>query len=122
MDAVTTYIHQRDPVTSAIMSQLHQALMDNPGVVAKIRYKVPFYFRKSWFCYVNPLKKQGVELAFIRGRELSNSEGILQAKNRKMVHGVELLDPAKIPWPQIQSVIQEALLLDESKPYSIRQK
>ena len=122
MEEVEHFIHQLNPVSRSIMTQLHQVLMDNPGVVAKIRYKVPFYYRKSWFCYLNPINGPGVELAFIRGRELSNAAGILQAKDRKMVRGVELYDPKKIPWKAVNSVVQEALILDETVPYTVRNR
>ena len=122
MQEVLSYINQLDSHRAGIISQLHHELMNNPGVVTKIRYKVPFYYRKSWFCYLNPLKGGGVELAFIRGRELSNDEGILVAKDRKMVRGIELFDASKIPWSSVRSIIQEALLLDETVPYSIRKK
>ena len=122
MQEVLLYINQQRPEVSSIMSQVHQVLMDNPGVVSKIRYRVPFYFRKSWFCYLNPLKNNGVELAFIRGDELSNEEGVLLAKDRKMVRGIELFDHRNIPWTAINSIIQEALLLDETIPYSIRNR
>lgn len=120
MEAVQHYIDELDPVPGAIMHQLHLSLLNNPGVVAKIRYRVPFYFRKSWFCYLNPIKQNGVELAFIRGRELSNQEGILLAKDRKMVRGIELFRADDIPWESVNSIIQEALILDETIPYSIR--
>ncbi len=122
MQEALAYINQLDPSRASIMSQLHHELMSNPGVITKIRYKVPFYFRKSWFCYLNPLKPKGVEMAFIRGRELSNDEGILLAKDRKMVRGIELFDPKQIPWSSVRAIVQEALLLDETVPYSIRNK
>ncbi len=96
--------------------------MQNPEVVAKIRYRVPFYFRKSWVCYLNPIKNHGIEIAFIRGNELSNEQGILQAKNRKQVHGVEVFDYNALPLKALQEVIQEALLLDETIPYASKRK
>lgn len=104
------------------MIHLDQLLMQNPEVTAKIRYRVPFYYRKSWFCYLNPIKNHGVEMAFIRGNELSNTQGILQAKNRKQVHGIEMFDTKSLPLKALQEVIQEALLLDETVPYASKRR
>jgi len=40
----------------AIFQFLHDILITYPMIETKIRYKVPFYFCKSWVCYINPIK------------------------------------------------------------------
>ena len=100
------------------MLYLHETLMSFPNITAKIRYNIPFYYRKSWICYLSPDKKGGVELAFTRGNELSNENGLLDSKGRKQVFGVTFEEVAGIPQQAMYEVIQEALLLDESKPYA----
>ena len=66
-----------------IMQYLHSIMASLPGVTGKISYKLPFYYRKSWLCYLNPTKDGKVEFAFTRGNELSNIQGILESKGRK---------------------------------------
>lgn len=100
-----------------ILEYLHQLLMAHPEVTCKIRYKIPFYNRKSWVCYTNP-RDGGIELAFIQGAELSNEQGLLQARGRKMVTGVVFHSLGDIPEAALLEVIQEALLLDEVAPYN----
>lgn len=80
----------------------------------KMRYKIPFYDHKSWVCYLNPVKNGGVELAFVRGNQLSNDQGLLQANNRKQIRGITMFKVAEIPEREILEIVQEALILDES--------
>ena len=117
MDSVSGYIDQLPANQKTIMLFLDELLGDFPGVTSKLRYKIPFYYKKSWICYLNPIKKDGVELAFIRGNELSNEQGILDFKQRKQVAGIATYQLDNLPLPSIIEVINEALLLDETVPY-----
>ncbi len=116
MDAVEAYMLDQEAPQRAVLEYLHGLLMAQPEVHAKIRYKIPFYSRNSWVCYTN-LREGGVELAFIQGAELSNEQGLLQARGRKMVTGVVFHSVEDIPEAALLEVIQEALLLDEVAPY-----
>lgn len=99
------------------MLHLHGLISTCPEVVGKIRYNIPFYFRKSWVCYLNPLKNGGVELAFPRGNELSNEQGILMANERKQVRGIVFKKAEDIPDETILEILAEAMMLDEEVKY-----
>lgn len=105
-----------------IMLCLHDLLMANVGITNKIRFKVPFYYNRSWICYLNPNKKGGVELCFLRGNELSNVQGLLDAKGRKQVTGITFQEEKEMPLKEIHEIIQEAILLDETIPYASKRK
>lgn len=62
---------------------------------------------------MNPIKNNGIELAFINGNQLSNDQGVLKMKTRKMVAGIDLYNVNQIPLKSIDEIIQEALILDE---------
>lgn len=117
MTDVEAYILDLQQQQRIVMEYLHQLLMANPGMTSKIRYKIPFYSRKSWICYTNP-RDGGVELAFIQGAELSNEQGLLQSRGRKMVAGIIFRTPEEIPEDALLEIIQEALVLDEVAPYN----
>ncbi len=87
-----------------------------------MRYKIPFYDGKSWICYLNPTKKGKIEFAFVRGNELSNDQGLLESKGRKQVYSVEFEKLKDIPQQALNEIIQEAILLDGSKPYPSKRK
>lgn len=100
------------------MNFLDEFILDFPGVTSKLRYGIPFYYKKSWICYLNPIKNNGIELAFTRANELSNEQGLLDFKKRKQVAGIEIYDLKDFPVTTIQEIVNEALLLDETVPYA----
>jgi hypothetical protein len=120
MSAVNEYINSQSGIERKTLEILHNFLSELPGVDARINYGIPFYYRKSWLCYLSRLKKGGVELAFTRANELSNDQGLLEFGKRKQVAGIVIHSPDEIPWKGISEVIQEALLLDETVKYTIR--
>jgi len=119
MSSVEAFIIEKEGHQQAVLQFLNDLMMSTPEVTSKIRYKVPFYYRKSWICYLNPTKKPiGIELVFLRGNELSNEQGLLDAKGRKQVAGVHFEKVADIPIETLLEVIQEAIWLDETIPYT----
>ena len=122
MNDIEAYLSDLASPQQEMMDYLHQLITSYPEVTAKIRYKIPFYYRRSWICYLNPTKDGGVELAFTRGNELSNEQGLLDARGRKQVSGVVFYQLRDIPEAVLHEVLQEAFLLDEEVPYSVRRK
>lgn len=111
MTEVEDFIYQYEDDRREVMLYLHHLLLDM-NLVPKIRYRVPFYYRKSWVCYMNPNKKEGIELVFIYGKRLSNVQGLLDDKGRKQVAGIELKSVDDIPHEAIFEIVQEAILLE----------
>jgi len=105
-----------------IFQRLHQLLSYELDLECKIRYKIPFYFSRSWICYLNPKQDDGVELVFLRGNELSNDQNILEARGRTQVKGIQYFNLKEINIIPLLECIQEALLLDETVPYKSKRK
>ena len=114
---VEIYIDELEGEQKLIATVLHDLMMTYPEVTNKIRYKIPFYYRKSWICYINPIKNNGIEFCFLRADELSNESGNLDFKSRKQVAGISIYDHNDLPLDAITEVINEALLLDEEVRY-----
>ncbi len=104
------------------MLHFHTLLTQQLGLNCKIRFKIPFYDLRTWICYLNPTKSGGVDFAFIRGNELSNSQGILEDRGRNQVRSIEFKSLEEIPEESLYEILQEALLLDETTPYTVRKK
>ena len=113
MKTVENYILGLDGQQKAIVSYMHQLLTEHHDLIPKIRFKIPMYYRKKWVCYLNPIKNNGIELAFMRGYQLSNDQGLLQKKDRQYVAGVDLFNIQDIPEQSINEIVQEALMLEE---------
>ncbi|MEQ1747390.1 MAG: DUF1801 domain-containing protein [Saprospiraceae bacterium] len=119
MDACLDYIESLEGEQRRTMLALHQFIAGFPQVTCGIRYRVPFFFRKSWLCYLNPLKNGAVELCFIRANELSNEQGLLDFKDRSQVAGVTYHSSADIREDALAEVLHEALVLDEEVKYTV---
>lgn len=123
MEVVEDFIYHHEGQQREILLHLHQVLTEELNLSPKIRYKIPFYYNKSWICYLNPTKQDTVELAFTRGNELSNAQGLLDSKGRTQVFSIEITSLSDLQNEALQEVWQEAILLDETVPYaSKRQK
>lgn len=115
MSEVEDFIYHFEGNQRQVMLYFHNLFTQELNLTDKIRYKIPFYYGRSWICYLNPTKENSIELAFIRGNELSNAQGLLHSKGRKQVYGIEIKKVSDIPFAAVNEIIQEAILLDESK-------
>ncbi len=122
MEAIEDFIYRYEGEQKAILLYFHHYLYEQLELTPKIKFKIPFYYRKSWICYLNPIKPNGIELAFTRGNELSNAQGLLQTKARKQFSGITFHTVKEIPFKAIDEIVQEAILLDEQVPYASKRK
>lgn len=122
MDPVLNYIYNLEGQQKIIMEHLHNLIMFSPEITCKIRYRIPFYFRKSWICYLNPVRNNGVELAFTRANELSNENGFLDFKDRRQVAGIIYYNIKEINEEPLIEVLEEAFLLDDTVKYASKRK
>jgi len=118
MVAIENFIYELDSDNQrAIMQHLHELFCSFPELTGKIRYRVPFYYRKSWLCYMNPQKGDAVELAFIRGNELLNPHGHLDFKKRTQVCGITYNHVNEIDENIFFEILQDVFLVDDT-PYA----
>ncbi len=113
MSAYDLFVDRISEEQRQIVFVLHDFFMDYPQVQMKVRHRIPFFYLYSWVCYLNPVKPNGIELAFINGKKLSNSQGLLDDRGRKMVAGIIMNDPQTIPLESIGEIFAEALMLDK---------
>lgn len=122
MAEVENFIYEHEGKQREVLLYLHNLLFSDLDLTVKMRYGVPFYYKKSWICYLNPTKKGTIEFAFTRGNELSNEQGLLDSKGRKQVYSVEFESLEDIPKETVNEITQEAILLDEAIPYASKRK
>ncbi|HFA50843.1 MAG TPA: hypothetical protein ENJ95_17685 [Bacteroidetes bacterium] len=122
MDPVLSFIYEKQGNQRALLEQLHNLITSFPGVTYKLRYRIPFYYRKSWICYLNPVKGNGIELVCLRANELSNEGGLLDFRGRKQVAGVTYYSVAEIEETPLVETLQEAYILDDEVPYAAKRK
>lgn len=112
MDAVEGYLLDQTGEEAAIMKELHQWFLTFPGVEARLKFGIPFFYRKSWICYLNPQKKGGIELVFLKAKQLDDPESQLKSRGRKMVVGMYLQKRNEIPYEYLEFLFNQAVLVD----------
>ncbi len=117
---ISDYLYKLTSEQAGIVQCLHDLIMETPAIEVKRRWHLPFYYRKSWICYFNILKNGNVEWAFTRGNELSNEDQWLEARGRKQIYSVNFASVQDIDLQLARVTLQEALLLDEHVPYSVK--
>ena len=108
---VETFIDQFEGGQREVMLYFHTCLTQELNLIEKFRFKIPFYYGKSWICYLKPNHDKAVEFAFVRGNKLSNHQGILNSNGRKQVYGVVFEKVSDIPIQAIHEIIQKRLYL-----------
>nr|MCU0388003.1 DUF1801 domain-containing protein [Chitinophagaceae bacterium] len=68
---VDTYIHDLPEEERLIAERIREMIFDLvPQAEERFSFRLPFYHYYGMFCYINRLKKGGIELAFCRGKDL----------------------------------------------------
>ena len=116
MSAVLDFIHEQPDRQREILLFIHDLMLSFDGITAKIRYRIPFYYKNSWICYANPQKNDSVELVFLRANEFEKMPDLLDQRGRKQVAGILIDNLDNIP-DELTNVIRTALQLDLSTPY-----
>ena len=122
MQEVEALIDQYEAPQKEIMLHFHHLLTQDFNLTSKITFKNPCYYGKSWICYLKPTNQNKVELAFLRGNELSNAQGLLKSNGRKQLMSIEFENLGSIPGDSLNEIFHEAILLDETEPYQSKRK
>ncbi len=122
MNEVEILIHEAEGSQREIMLFFHEMFTNEYMLTSKITFKNPCYYKNSWICYLKPLKNGKTELAFMRGNELSNHQGLLKSNGRKQLMSIEIVNMETIQTDVVREIILEAIMLDETKPYESKRK
>lgn len=117
MFEIEEFINKYTGVQREILNFMHHWLVTEFKLTPKIKFKLPFYYGKSWICFLSPTKIETVDFSFIRGDELLNPSGILEHRGRKMVSSFEIVNLENIPFESLNQIIFEAIELDKYVPF-----
>jgi hypothetical protein len=121
MSSGVEFVHFWEKLTDnqqQLMMHLNELLENEFQLSRKMRFKLPFYFKNSWICYLNPLKNGALELAFTRANELPKDLDMLDFKDRKQVGSFTFFELSDELMMQIRIIMSEATLLDQEKEYA----
>jgi uncharacterized protein len=84
-----------------------------PGVQEKLSFKIPFYHYFGMFCYINR-SKDGIDLGFCRGKDLTEEFPQLQLKKRAIVATLSLKTRKDISRLRVNEIIVAAAIWNEA--------
>ena len=90
-----------------------------PNVREKISYRLPFFYRRRWLCFIMPASHtktidQGVKLGLCNGNLLKAHEAYLEKADRKQVYYIHFETLQDMDEGLIKSVLIEAIEVDDS--------
>ncbi|GAB3507582.1 DUF1801 domain-containing protein [Emticicia fontis] len=117
------FIDHQLPHIQVLMERLRVLILNtHPKIREHLEINTPMFKVKHDVCYFGKIHpKKGLEVCFLRGFQLSNEQGLLDAKGRKYIHGVTLTDINDLTNIETAflEILNEALILDEINEKSI---
>ena len=113
MKAVDDYIAGL-PEDRAILCEQVRALILRtiPGITEKLSFKIPFYHYHGMFCYLNNIP-EGIDIGFLRGRDLVELFPQLDQRNRKIVASLVVSNAKDIQRLELPEIIATAAKWNE---------
>lgn len=115
MNPVETFIYQLNDKEREIASFFHGLLVNKFQLTPALKWRIPTYGKHTLVCYLNPDKKlAGLHLCFMRGNQITDANGILETKGRKMVKSYFIDNLEILPLEAIENCIAEAIQIDHN--------
>ncbi|WP_337040964.1 DUF1801 domain-containing protein [Emticicia sp. 17c] len=121
--SVDDYVAHQPAHLQQVIERLRILILNaHPKIRERFFIDIPMYIVRNDVCYlgkIHPVK--GLEICFLRGFQLSNEQGLLEAKGRKFVHGITLTSITDLQSKEkaFLEILQEALILDEINEKSV---
>ena len=113
MRTVDEYIESLPDNKREICELLREMILENvPGLEEKLSFKIPFYHYFGMFMYLNNTR-EGVDLAFCRGKDLLNEFPQLSLKNRATIATITIVTKKDIVSFQVREMIVTAAAWNE---------
>ncbi len=113
LKTVDAYIESLPDDHRIVCEKLRELIIENvPGVEEKLSFKIPFYHFYGMFMYLNTTK-EGIDVAFCRGKDLTLLFPQLTQKGRAIVATVLVRHPRDISKLQIREIIVAAAAWNE---------
>ncbi|MEM1000361.1 MAG: DUF1801 domain-containing protein [Bacteroidota bacterium] len=92
-DSVEEFLDYLPPSERTVVDRLREIILSTiPEIQENLAYQVPFYRRRPRICFIGPgsvpwgnVPPDGVQSGFVRGDELQDDRGWLEAAHRKHV-------------------------------------
>lgn len=114
------FAHQTPEIRQLLQYVRQLLLVADPKMRERFMYNsLPFYMCQDYVCYFGKIHKtKGVEICFVKGFLLSNEQGLLEDKGRKIIRGITVrnLQEFKAIEEGFLEILQEAIMINETQP------
>lgn len=121
--SIEDFIESQEPEIRSLIWLLRETILNaHPKMKERFLFNTAMFGVKNEICYFGIIKKViGIEIGFHRGFQLSNEQGLLNAKKRQYIHGITFKDLNDLQEKAIafNEILQEAIILDEINNKSI---
>lgn len=121
--SIEDFIESQEPEITALLWQLRNTILNaHPKMKERFMFNTGMFGVKNEMCYFVIMKNNnGVEVGFHRGFQMSNEQGLLEAKKRLYIQSVSFknIDDLQEKIAAFNEIIQEAIILDEINEKSI---
>lgn len=113
MKKVDEYIESLSDERRELTELLREMIIENvPGIEERLSFKIPFYHYFGMFMYLNNTK-EGIDVAFCRGKDLLEAFPQLELKSRAAIATVTVTSKKDITTLGIQELISNAAAWNE---------
>jgi uncharacterized protein len=96
MKTVDAYVDGLPSDRFMLCAYLRQLIITTvPGVEERLSFRIPFYHYYGMFMYLNNTK-QGIDVAFCRGKDLIEAFPLLELKNRATIATITIVDKKQV--------------------------
>ena len=121
--SIDDFIAYQEPSIQVLIFHLRKLIGHaHPKMKERFIFNTPMFMVKRDICYIGKIHpKKGLEICFLRGYQLSNEQGLLDAKGRMFIHGIILKNAEDLKEKETAfcEILQEAIILDEINDKSI---
>jgi hypothetical protein len=96
----------------------HLIMVSHPKMKEKFSFNTAMYECNDLLCYIGKIQKhKGIEIGFVKGFLLSNSQGLLDLKGRRYTTGITFRDIEDFNEKEeaFLEILHEAIILNEDK-------
>lgn len=113
MRSVDEYIESLPDERREICEIVRELILENvPGIIEKLSFKIPFYHYFGMFMYINNTK-EGIDVAFCRGKDLLKEFPQLNIKNRATIATITIQNKNDIKKFNLRPLIVTAAAWNE---------
>tara|TARA_B100001109_G_C18861961_1_gene474491 strand:+ start:2375 stop:2725 length:351 start_codon:yes stop_codon:yes gene_type:complete len=112
MNEVEEFILSQDEKKREMLFYFHALFVEKYQLRPQLNFGIPFYYKKKWVLYLNPKKREGVDLCFTYAYKFEKYKEELDGEGRKQIRSRMFFELEEIDENEVDRWLNEALRID----------